>query len=175
MKKIVIGFFVLTASLFTCISCASTKVEDTAAAPVASVAREAAMAEEGAIDLSSWSSVDSWAVKFNEAEWAVTMNGGEFIQWPLAKEVAAGETVTVHLTGTNNGKSGFRSWLIDMNQKTNSNVLMDYAFENLPQGDFDVTYTLTATDTGAFLFIKGPVWGTMLEKLTFKSVAVTYE
>jgi len=172
MKKL-LGLTLLAATLFAFVSCASTKAADTA--PASNPIKEAAMAEPGAIDLSTWSAVDSWAVKYNDAEYTVTMNGGEFIQFPLAKELAAGDTITVHLTGTNNGKSGFRSWVIDNNQTTNSDIYMGCAFDALPQGDFDVTYQLTATNPAMHLFIKGPQWGTMIEKVTFKSVAVIYE
>ncbi len=159
MKKL-IGIAVLAASLLAFVSCASTKVDT----PVA-------VAEDGAIEISMWDTVDSWAVSLND-DGSVTMNGGEYIQWPLAEEIAAGTTVKVHLTGKNAGKSGFRSWLVDMNQSTNSNLYTDSTFDNLAQGDFDLTYTLTATNPSNYIFIKGPVYGTMIENLTIKSVSV---
>ncbi len=161
MKKL-IGIAVLAASLLAFVSCASTKAD----APVAVAAEEA-----GAIEISMWDTVDSWAVTLND-DGSVTMNGGEYIQWPLAEEIAAGTTVKVHLTGKNAGKSGFRSWLVDMNQTTNSNLYTDSTFDKLAQGDFDLTYTLTATNPSNYIFIKGPVYGTMIENLTIKSVSV---
>lgn len=175
MKKTLLVTLAL-ASIFAFASCASKSAADTAAAePAVNEAKEAAMAEEGAIDISTYGSKDKWATKFKEDEWTVTMNGGESFYFPLPKELNANETIVVHLTGVNGGKAGFRTWTIDDHETTNSNIITDYAFEALPQGDFDVTYELTATAPSTSILIKGPVWGTMLEKLTIKSCAVIYK
>ncbi len=174
MKKTLLSILMI-ASLVAFISCGSTKVEETPEAPADSAAKVAAMAEEGAIDMSSWQSMDKFAIKYDAEAYTIFMNGNEYIQFPLPEPLAAGATITVHLTGTNAGKSGFRSWVVDNNQTTNSDPLyMDSAFDGLASGDFDITYTLNATAESYFLFIKGPQWGTMLDSITLKSVAVIY-
>ena len=168
----------MAATLVAFISCGSTKVENVKeepAAPADSAAKVAAMAEEGAIDLSTWETMDKFAVKYDAEAYTITMNGNEYIQFPLAQPLEAGKTITVHITGVNNGKSGFRSWVVDNNQTTNSDPLyMDSAFDGLAAGDFDITYTLNATAESYYLFIKGPQWGTMLDNIILKSVAVVF-
>lgn len=166
------------ASLFALVSCASNdgKAADAASeaeAPAVSAAKEAALAIEGALDISAFDSNDKWAIKYNDAEYSLKVNGADFLWIPLNEEVAAGETITVRVIGTNNGK-GFRCWtMCDDVWTPASNQVADYTFDALPQGDFDVTLQLTTTDLSKYVFIKGPVYGTMLEKLTIKSVIVT--
>lgn len=126
------------------------------------------------LDLSTWQTVDEFAIKYDAKAESLTINGGEYFQLPLPKELNDGEAIKVHLKGQNNGASGFRSWTVDEVQTTNSDIYMDATFENLPSGDFDLTYTLTAFAPSAYLFIKGPQWGTMLDKLTFTYISVEY-
>lgn len=126
------------------------------------------------LDLSTWQTVDEFAVKYDEKTESLTINGGEYFQLPLPTELNDGEVIKVHLKGQNNDSSGFRSWIVDEVQTTNSDIYMDATFENLPKGDFDLTYTLTAFAPSSYLFIKGPQWGTMLEKLTFTYISVEY-
>lgn len=168
----------MAVSLLALMSCASKSApvaEEPVAAPADSAAKVAAMAEEGALDLGSFEALDSWAMKYDAEAYTLYMNGGEYFQFRLPTPMNEGDVITVHITGTNEGKSGFRSWVIDDNQTTNSDpIYMGSAFDALPQGDFDITYTLNATKPSTCLFIKGPQWGTMIEKLTFKSVAVIY-
>lgn len=173
MKKTIYSIL-MVALMGAIVSCASTKVEEPELPPV-SAAKAAAMAEDGAIDLGTWESMDKFAIKYDEEAYTITMNGNEYIQFPLPQTLTAGSTITVHLTGTNAGASGFRSWVVDDHQTTLSDPLyMDSTFDKLPQGDFDLTYTLNATADALYLFIKGPQWGTMLDNLTIKSVAVIF-
>lgn len=176
MKKTLLKL-VMAASLVALISCGSTKVETPAEpeAPADSPAKIAAMAEEGAIDLGTWESVDKFAIKYDADAYQIFMDGNEYIQFPLPETLEAGKSITVHLTGINEGESGFRSWIVDDHQTTLSDPLyLDSAFAGLPAGEFDLTYTLNTTADGMYLFIKGPQWGTMLSKITIKSVAVLY-
>ena len=176
MKKTLLAT-VFMAALFTLVSCASKKAAEEEV-PGDSKAKLEALAEEGAIDLSTWQTVDKFAMKYNPEEYTLTCNGGEYFQFPLPVEMNAGDYITVHLTGTNNGDTGFRSWVVDNNQTTLSDPLyLDFKKDGADYvtGDFDITYTLNATAPATFLFIKGPQWGTMIDKLTIKSVAVIYE
>lgn len=173
MKKTLFAT-ILMAALLTLASCASKSAavdEPEGDSP----ARAAALAEPGAIDLATWQTVDKFAMKYDDKAYTLICNGGEYFQFPLLTEMDAGDVITVHITGTNNGVSGFRSWVVDQNQTTLSDPLyLDSAFSGLPEGDFDITYTLNATAPAQYLFIKGPQWGTMIDKLTIKSVAVSY-
>lgn len=165
---------VLAAALMALVSCAS-KGAAADEGPKDSEARIAGLSEIGAIDLATWQTADKFAMKYNADEYTLTCNGGEYFQFPLPQEMAEGDVITVHLTGVNNGTSGFRSWVVDQNQTTLSDPLyLDSAFGGLPEGEFDITYQLNATAPAMYLFIKGPQWGTMIEKLTLKSVAVSY-
>lgn len=175
MKKTVLAT-VLMAALFALVSCASKKGADEG--PAVSAAKEAALALPGAIDLSTWQTVDKFAMKYDDAAYTLTCNGGEYFQFPLSTEMDAGSEITVHITGVNNGTSGFRSWVVDNNQTTLSDPLyLDFKADgaDYKTGEFDITYTLNATAPAQFLFIKGPQWGTMIDKLTIKSIEVTYE
>lgn len=174
MKKTLISIL-MVASFVTLISCGSTKVEAEPEVPPMSAVKAAAMNEAGAIDMATWETMDKFAVKYDDEAYTITMSGNEYIQFPLPQTLEAGKTITVHLTGTNAGTSGFRSWVVDDHQTTLSDPLyMDSTFDKLPQGDFDLTYTLNATADAIYLFIKGPQWGTMLDNITLKSVAVIF-
>jgi len=175
MKKTLLAT-VLMAALFALVSCASKSAGEEEPAGD-SKARIAGLAEEGAIDLATWQTVDKFAMKYDAEAYTLTCNGGEYFQFELPQEMNAGDVITVHLTGTNNGATGFRSWVVDTNQTTLSDPLyLDFKSDGADYvtGDFDITYTLNATAPAQFLFIKGPQWGTMIEKLTLKSVAVSY-
>lgn len=179
MKK-VLSTLLMASLLAFVVSCASTKeeIEDVAEAPAESAAKIEAMAEDGAIDMSTWQSVDKFAIKYNADAYTITMNGNEYIQFPLETPIDAGDVITVHLTGINNGKNGFRSWVVDDHQTTNcanpDGLYYTTKDPNFGDGEFDITYTLEATAPSTFLFIKGIQWGTMIEGVTLTSVAVTY-
>lgn len=161
MKKTLLSTLLILVSLLA-ISCNKTK-------------KSTSTSDNGTkLDLSTWQTVDEFAVKYDEKAESLTINGGEYFQLPLPKELNDGDAIKVHLKGQNNGTSGFRSWTVDDVQTTNSDIYMDATFENLASGDFDLTYTLTAFAPSTYLFIKGPQWGTMLEKLTFTYVSVEY-
>lgn len=174
MKKTLLSILI-AASLVAFISCGSTKAEAEPEAPAVSAVKAAALEEAGAIDMATWQTVDKFAVKYDDEAYTILMSGNEYIQFPLPETLPAGASITVHLTGTNNGTSGFRSWIVDDHQTTLSDPLyLDSAFDGLPAGDFDITYTLNTKEDGMFLFIKGPQWGTMLDNIILKSVAVIY-
>ncbi len=176
MKKTLL-LAAFSAVLFAFVSCASKKAgADESQGD--SKARIEALAEEGAIDLATWQTADKFAMKYDAEAYTLTCNGGEYFQFPLPREINPGEYLTVHLTGTNNGDTGFRSWVVDNNQTTLTEELyLDFKKDGADYvtGDFDVTYTLDVTGPASFLFIKGPQWGTMIDNLTIKSVAVIYE
>ena len=104
-------------------------------------------------------------VKRND-DGTVTAIDTESISWYLPEPVAAGETVTVHVKGTSDGD--FRMWLINMNEGTNSDIykMSEHGFTS---GEFDQTFTLTATDEATEFFVKGYVYGENL-----KNVNITY-
>lgn len=178
MKK-VLTTLVMASLLALVVSCASTKeetvVEET---PVVSEVKAAALEEEGAIDMSTWQALDKFAIKYNDEAYTITMNGNEYIQFPLETPLEAGDVITVHLTGINTGKNGFRSWVVDDNQTTNcanpDGLYFTTKDPNFGDGEFDITYQLEATAHSTFLFIKGIQWGTMIEGVTLTSVAVLY-
>lgn len=180
MKK-VLSTLVLASLLALVVSCASTKNESTEVAeetPAVSEVKAAALEEEGAIDMSTWQALDKFAIKYNDADYTIKMNGNEYIQFPLPTPLNAGDVITVHLTGINTGKNGFRSWVVDDNQTTNcanpDGLYFTTKDPNFGQGEFDITYELEATAPSTFLFIKGIQWGTMIEGVTLTSVAVLY-
>ena len=162
MKKTLLAGLFIMVSLFAFNSCNKGKSSATTDGGVK-------------LDLSTWETVDEFAVKYDAKADKLTIDGGEYFQIRLPQEVDDGNKITVHVKGTNNGKSGFRSWTVDDNQTTNSNVVTDFAFENLASGDFDVTYVLEPYAPSTYFFIKGPQWGTMLEKLTFSYLSVKIE
>lgn len=177
MKKTILATLLVSA-LLAITSCASNKKEEAPAEPAPSAAKTAAMKEAGAIDLGAFESPDKWAIKYNEDDYTLTVKGAEFFYFELPEELIPGETVvTVHLTGTNNGVEGFRSWIDTGSQKDLSDPWFTGAIgEGLAAGNFDLTYELNANkgEGGKYLWIKGPRWGTCLDDLVFKSVSVTY-
>ena len=108
-------------------------------------------------------------VKRND-DGTVTAIDTESISWYLPEAVAAGETVTVHVKGT--ADDDFRMWLINVNEVTNSEQykMSEHGFTS---GEFDVTFTLTATDEATEFFVKGYQYGTNLNNVTITYLDVT--
>lgn len=103
----------------------------------------------------------------------------EYFGFPLAQDLEAGEDVRVTVRGTNRGEAGFRSWLVDATTATCCANEGLYIFtqagnEEFTVGDFEITYTLTASAPCSYLFFKGPVYGTNIEDLSISSIDVTY-
>jgi len=96
------------------------------------------------------------------------------IQFPLPRTFSMGQSVAVHVAGTNKGTVGLRSWLVDSAQTTLSNVVTTYVGAGLPSGSFMLDYTLTATSPAGFLFYKGPAVGTNIDNVTISSITITY-
>jgi hypothetical protein len=106
----------------------------------------------------------------------VTVIGRETIQFPLPHAVSVGQSVVVHVTGTNQATTGLRSWLVDNMQVTSSNVVV-FTGQNgsaVPPASFTLDYTLTVTaGTPWFLFFKAPTSGGIIENITFLTITVT--
>lgn len=176
MKKLLFAAL-FAATLFTAVSCASKQaVEEDVDAP--SQAKLVAMEEEGALDLSEFQSPDKFAIKYDDETYTLTCKGPEYFYFELPEELIPYETVvTVHMTGVNNGVEGFRVWIDTGSQRDLSDpVYLDAVGEGLPSGDFDLTFELNANKDvgGKCLWIKGPRWGTMIDNVVFKSIAVVY-
>jgi len=93
------------------------------------------------------------------------------ISFYLPTPVQAGETVTVHITGSSDGD--FRVWLIDVQEVTNSDIYQ-MSLNDFTSGDFDKTFTLTATAEATEIFFKAPAWDAPLNNLKLTSVDVEY-
>lgn len=171
-RKVLFSFLVVLTVSFVYGAPAKTNAKN--ASKQQSAAKKAAMAETGAIDLSSFMSVDSWALKYNEEAYTLTANGCEYFQFPLPKALMPGQTINVHVKGINNGNSGFRCWTVDEKQTTNSNLYLSAAKDALPKGPFNRTYKLTATAPSSFIFFKGPQYGVMIENIVITSLSITY-
>ena len=127
MKKTFLAT-VLLASVLALVSCASKEAAG-AEEPKVSAAKTAALAEPGAIDMSTWKTVDKFAMKYDDEAYTLTCNGGEYFSFPLPVEMDTGDVITVHITGINKGETGFRSWVVNENQTTLSDPLyLDSAF-----------------------------------------------
>lgn len=178
MKKTLLLVSLLTAVVFSLMSCASDKAADAEEAAAPSQARIEALAEEGALDLAEFQSPDKFAIKYNDADYTLTVKGAEYFYFDLPQELIPNETViTVHMTGTNNGVEGFRVWVDTGAQKDLSDpVYLDAVGDGLPAGDFDLTFELNANKDvgGKCLWIKGAKWGTMIDNIVLKSVSVIY-
>lgn len=99
----------------------------------------------------------------------------EFFQFPLAEPLNSGDSIDVTIKGKNNGSTGFRVWLTDGQQTTLANIYTDAVGEKLPAGDFEITFTLTATGAVENLFIKGPVYGTNIDNIDVSSITIVYK
>jgi hypothetical protein len=106
----------------------------------------------------------------------VTVIGREIIQFPLPRPMSVGQSVVVHVTGTNQATTGFRSWLVDNMQITSSNLAL-FTGQNgstVPPASFTLDYTLTVTTgTPGFLFFKAPTSGGVIANVTFLTITVT--
>jgi len=110
---------------------------------------------------------------YNSTSQTLTVMAQPFFQFPLPKTFTTGQSLAVHVTGTNNGSLGIRSWLVNTSQTTLSN-LATYVGASLPSGSFTLDYTLTATDAAGLLFFKGPMSGTNIDNVTIASITITY-
>jgi len=124
------------------------------------------------IDLSTFQPVA--AGSYNATAHTLAVVAEPFFQFPLPRTFTTGQSVAVHVAGTNNGTVGLRSWLVDSSQTTLSNVVTTYVGAGLPSGSFTLDYTLIATNSAGFLFYKGPSVGTNIDNVTISSITITY-
>lgn len=97
---------------------------------------------------------------------------GTLFNIPLKAPAKNGDTFTITVKGKYNGSQGFRSWLIDDNQVTLSNVADASVFPNKP-GAFEVTYKLTAIGAATQLFFKGPSYDNQnVDNVTINSITI---
>lgn len=90
----------------------------------------------------------------------------------LETPLSAGDVITVTVKGKYNGSKGFRSWVIDDNQTTMSDIADTSVFPSAA-GDFTATYKLTATGAATRLFFKGPSWqDANVDDVTIKSISI---
>ncbi len=110
-------------------------------------------------------------IKAND-DGTVTAIETELISFYLPEDepVLAGETVTVNVKGSSDGD--FRMWLIDVNETTNSEIYQ-MSEQGFTSGDFDKTFTLTATGDSTEFAIKAFAWGEKLDNLTVDSLTIT--
>lgn len=180
MKK-TLAVFAAVAMLAALISCESAEKEAPVAAPEPaapvvkedSAAKKAAMEEPGAIDLETYETAGI-DVKYDAEAYTLSVKDTQCFQFRLERPLEADETITVHMTGINNGTAGFRCWTVDDNQTTNSNLYTDKIGEGLEPGEFDVTFTLTATAESTYFFVKAPSWDAMIDDIVITSVAVLF-
>lgn len=93
------------------------------------------------------------------------------ISFYLPAPVNAGESVTVHITGSSDGD--FRVWLIDVNETTNSDIYQ-MSQNDFTSGEFDKTFTLTASAEATEIFFKAPSWDGKINNLNLTLVDVEY-
>ncbi|HKO50457.1 MAG TPA: hypothetical protein VJV79_22195, partial [Polyangiaceae bacterium] len=116
---------------------------------------------------------DAACYRYDSTARTVTVIGREIIQFPLPHPLIVGQSVVVHVTGTNQGTTGFRSWLVDIMQGTSSNLEV-FTASTVPPGSFTLDYTLTVNSgTPSFLFFKAPSSGGIIENVTFTTITVT--
>jgi len=125
-----------------------------------------------AIDLSTFLPIS--AGTYDGTAMTLTVVNQTYVQFPLSQALSTGQTLTVHVTGVNNGTAGLRSWLVNTTQATSSNAVTTYVGAGLPSGSFTLDYVLTATGSAGYLFIKGPAYGTNIDSIVISSVTVTY-
>lgn len=98
-----------------------------------------------------------------------------FFKIKLAYDVAKGKTLHVKIKGKMEGSLGFRSWLVNSGNTTQSN---QWSAKDEPgfaaPGTFEYEYSLTATEESSYLFFKGIEYGTNIDSLTLTSVEVVY-
>jgi hypothetical protein len=124
------------------------------------------------IDLSTFQPAS--AGTYNGTSHTLTIVAQLYCQFPLPKTFMTGQSVAVHVTGTNNGTAGLRSWLVDGSQTTLSNMVSTYVGTGLPSGSFTLDYTLTATNSAGLLFYKGPTFDTNIDNVVISSITVSY-
>lgn len=104
------------------------------------------------------------------------IENASFFQFKLPQTVSKGTTIEVIIKGSNNGSTGFRSWLTDNSGSDKSNIYLDFSNpangKNYKTGDFELNFSLKATDTVSFLFFKAPSWDSKMENITVKEVSI---
>ena len=108
------------------------------------------------------------------------VNNCTTVAYKLPVAVDSGAVVKVTITGTNTGDTGFRSWLIDDSQTTNSNQFTASTFTSfkdlggtMVKGKFSFTYELTASASATNLFLKAPSWNAKINGVEIDSITVT--
>ncbi|MET0795482.1 MAG: hypothetical protein ABW061_28445 [Polyangiaceae bacterium] len=124
------------------------------------------------IDLSTFQPATSGT--YNSTSHTLTVVAQPFFQFALPKTFSTGQSLAVHVTGTNSGTVGIRSWLVNGSQTTLSNVVTTYVGAGLPSGSFTLDYTLTATNAAEFLFFKGPSAGANIDNVAVSSITISY-
>lgn len=130
--------------------------------------------QEFSLDLSTWESTFEDSVFYDETQNTLRLKDCEYFQLELPEELAPDQTVLVTLKGINNGTSGFRSWIVNYSETSQSNLYVESIFEKLKSGEFEIRFELTTYGTGSCLFIKGPQWGTSIDDITFTNISVKY-
>ena len=98
----------------------------------------------------------------------------ENFQFPLKENINKGEVLSVMLKGTYHGTKGFRSWLVDDSQTTNSNVFNTNDEVGFTGGEIELLYDLEATTAAGQLFFKGPSYGVNIDDLEISKIYVKY-
>lgn len=126
------------------------------------------------IDLSKYTTEDGSKGAYDAESGTLHIVDKVNFQFPLPKEMGRGDSLKVILRGTYNGTAGFRSWLIDKSQTTNSNMFNTNDEADFEGGDFEFTYTLTALTASQYLFYKGPSYGVNIDDLIVKEILISY-
>ena len=71
-------------------------------------------------------------------------------------------------------QKGFRSWLVDDSQTTNSNVFNTNDEVGFTGGEIELLYDLEATTAAGQLFFKGPSYGVNIDDLEISKIYVKY-
>lgn len=98
----------------------------------------------------------------------------ENFQFPLKENINKGEVLSVMLKGTYHGTKGFRSWLVDDSQTTNSNIFNTNDEVGFTGGEIELLYDLEATTAAGQLFFKGPSYGVNIDDLEISKIYVKY-
>lgn len=126
------------------------------------------------VDLSKYTAADGSKDAYDAASGTLHIVDKENFQFPLPKELGRGASLKVILRGTYNGTKGFRSWLIDQSQTTNSNIINTNDEADFEGGEFELAYTLTALTASQYLFYKGPSYGVNIDDLIVKEILISY-
>lgn len=165
MRKLVSG--VLAVAM-----CASLLSQPAQAAEPAAAAEETVTKE---VDLSGFDiqKEEEGRPEYDEATKTIkAVDVAQFIV-TLPQDVNTGETVSVTITGKNNGTAGFRFWLSDKSFSNLSEIIKS-ADAGVGSGNFTVTSELTSTGAATEILIKGASYGVNLDDIEISSIMVTY-